>query len=444
MLAGVKNLISDAFGSHVDGGAQEDLHKLEFGDRNILLEKGNHFFIAVVFTGRANKDLISRIRSVIKEIEERFTNELQGWEGYTDAFDGIDLIIAKLLPSEKPKEREEVEEIEVPVPDIDEFYSEGEGIEVYDEDYGIDLDEGIKMPLDLQEEIVAKPKEEDLFVEEVLAEEEKTDELDLVLKEVMEEPIKEEVKATSLPPPGPLAAEEEESDLTDEQKQSLPPPPWMRDKKAETAQPIIEEEIPDEPEKPIIEEEIQAEKPIIEEEIQAEKPFIEEEIQAEKPFIEEEIQAEKPLIEEEIQTEKPFIEEEIPAEPEVEEEVPDEEEPAEKAKFERVSGKKEAAAPKIEEILETPKPSFDDSGVPASLIPAMTKDEVEEIKEDIVYDFECPTCGAGVSEEMKYCPSCGAEFIYDEEEVEEYECPSCGASVTPEMSKCPKCGVHFA
>jgi hypothetical protein len=29
MLAGVKNLISDAFGSQVDGGAQEDLHKLE-------------------------------------------------------------------------------------------------------------------------------------------------------------------------------------------------------------------------------------------------------------------------------------------------------------------------------------------------------------------------------------------------------------------------------
>jgi predicted RNA-binding Zn-ribbon protein involved in translation (DUF1610 family) len=67
---------------------------------------------------------------------------------------------------------------------------------------------------------------------------------------------------------------------------------------------------------------------------------------------------------------------------------------------------------------------------------------IEEFSEEILYEYECPSCGCGVSEEMTKCPACDAEFIVEEEE-EKYECPSCRASVTTDMTKCLRCDTEF-
>jgi hypothetical protein len=104
MLTGVKNLISDAF--IADESREKGLHKLEFGEKNILLEKGNHFFIAIVFSGVENKNLLEKIQVVIKEIEEKFGDVLENWTGDMHVFIDTDEILEPLLSLEKLSEEE--------------------------------------------------------------------------------------------------------------------------------------------------------------------------------------------------------------------------------------------------------------------------------------------------------------------------------------------------
>jgi rubrerythrin len=83
------------------------------------------------------------------------------------------------------------------------------------------------------------------------------------------------------------------------------------------------------------------------------------------------------------------------------------------------------------------------------LVTALTSpppvDVKEEFAEEILYDYECPSCGASLSENMTKCPTCGVEFLIEEEIIQGdvYECPSCHAYVTSEMTDCPGCDARF-
>jgi hypothetical protein len=112
MLTGIKNLISDAFAREEEGIKDEGLHKLEFGERNILLEKGYNFFIAIVFSGKENKKLLAKIQDVIQRFEEKFKDVLHKWKGDMEAFEGADEVIEPLLSLEKlsKEDREQLKE----------------------------------------------------------------------------------------------------------------------------------------------------------------------------------------------------------------------------------------------------------------------------------------------------------------------------------------------
>jgi hypothetical protein len=434
MLAGVKNLISDAFGREEGSDVQDHLRKLEFGDKNILLERGNHFFIAVVFSGRANKDLVSRIKSVITEIEERYSDELKGWEGYTDAFEGIDEIIATLLPKVQVVEEEEVkEEIYVEVPEIDEYYPDGtkkEGLdepyeeEVYEEEYE---DERIieELPERMPDSPVTVRSEtfKDVITEKLIEKEVEEDELDLVLKDYIDVPSSVDTKATLLPPPSKIGTKDmkfkRSGVLSDKEKLDLPPPPWMaKETKSESPKSEDETIITQGPETKI------EQKP----EMKAPEPVIEPEMKAPEPVLEErpEIKAPAPLVEEKPQVKAPLVDEI----------------PHKKAPEPVLEDKPEIKAP--EPDLKASEPAFEDK--PDMMAAPLVEDsEVEESEE---YEYECPTCESPISGEMTKCPGCGTEIQfeeeYEDEEGVEYECPSCGAAVSPDMTKCPSCGVHFS
>lgn len=66
-----------------------------------------------------------------------------------------------------------------------------------------------------------------------------------------------------------------------------------------------------------------------------------------------------------------------------------------------------------------------------------------ELPESTVEEFEetceaemniCPSCGAHVSANSKFCPNCGNKMI------NEYKCPSCGHVQKEKMKFCPECG----
>ena len=48
--------------------------------------------------------------------------------------------------------------------------------------------------------------------------------------------------------------------------------------------------------------------------------------------------------------------------------------------------------------------------------------------------IKCPSCGVPVSNDMKFCPSCGKEI------PSKKFCSHCGTEMNPNMCFCPKCG----
>jgi hypothetical protein len=116
MLTGVKDLISDAFVRGEEGKEEKGLQKLEFGEKSIFLEKGNKFFIAIIFTGIENKALFSKIDDVVNELEENYGDILESWDGDQKAFFGTSEIIWSLL-SNKAFSQEQQAALEEERPD---------------------------------------------------------------------------------------------------------------------------------------------------------------------------------------------------------------------------------------------------------------------------------------------------------------------------------------
>jgi predicted RNA-binding Zn-ribbon protein involved in translation (DUF1610 family) len=71
----------------------------------------------------------------------------------------------------------------------------------------------------------------------------------------------------------------------------------------------------------------------------------------------------------------------------------------------------------------------------------LTGERSPKKKEEEVFEFDCPECGAHIVGEVSRCPKCGVEFII--EEVEEFHCPVCGALLPPDATVCPNCGARF-
>lgn len=101
MLTGVKDLISDAFVRDGEGKEEKGLQKLEFGEKSIFLEKGSNFFIAIVFTGIENRALLKKIDDTAEDIENKYGDVLEIWDGDTKAFKGADAIVRGLLSFEE-------------------------------------------------------------------------------------------------------------------------------------------------------------------------------------------------------------------------------------------------------------------------------------------------------------------------------------------------------
>lgn len=77
------------------------LRKLEFGEKSVLIEKGDHLFLAVILHGKASKKVVAKMQRIVDEIEEEFSSKLKDWDGDLDALRGVG-DIAKKLYSKAP------------------------------------------------------------------------------------------------------------------------------------------------------------------------------------------------------------------------------------------------------------------------------------------------------------------------------------------------------
>jgi hypothetical protein len=97
MFAAIQDFVKDSF----KDVTSFTLRKLEFGEKSILIEKGDHLFLAVILHGKASKKVASKMARIVDEIEEIFSPTLRDWDGDLDALRGVS-DIAKKLYSKAP------------------------------------------------------------------------------------------------------------------------------------------------------------------------------------------------------------------------------------------------------------------------------------------------------------------------------------------------------
>jgi hypothetical protein len=92
MFVAVQDFVKDSFKDETSF----TLRKLDFGNRSVLVERGENIFLAVVLHGKVSKKATRRMRRVVSEIEEGYSLELFDWDGDLDKVRGINDIMKKL------------------------------------------------------------------------------------------------------------------------------------------------------------------------------------------------------------------------------------------------------------------------------------------------------------------------------------------------------------
>ena len=85
MLTAIQDFIKDAFKDKTKFG----LRRLDFGDSEIRLKRGNGFFIAVVLKGEEPKNLEEKLNKTIEKIEAKYGNILPNWKGNLGEVRGV-------------------------------------------------------------------------------------------------------------------------------------------------------------------------------------------------------------------------------------------------------------------------------------------------------------------------------------------------------------------
>jgi hypothetical protein len=108
MFTAVQDFTRDSFANFKQNGESDEenwkLKKLEFQSNNIILERGDLVYLAVVFTGRPGKKLKNDLKDLRMEIESKYNDVLVKWDGDLDPLVGIDDVIKEYSIIKKVKQ----------------------------------------------------------------------------------------------------------------------------------------------------------------------------------------------------------------------------------------------------------------------------------------------------------------------------------------------------
>jgi hypothetical protein len=93
MFTAVQEFIKDSFGRTSDAG----LKRMDFGEQKILIEHGSTFFLSSILEGGEPRYLPLYMIEVIKEVQEKYGEVLDGWQGNYSQLEGIDDVVRKLM-----------------------------------------------------------------------------------------------------------------------------------------------------------------------------------------------------------------------------------------------------------------------------------------------------------------------------------------------------------
>jgi uncharacterized repeat protein (TIGR01451 family) len=94
ILIGMFKVIQDFVKDSFAKGTDDLMKSMEVGERKIIIERGQHHFISVVYRGQDRGSLAERVGKVSRLIDRRFGIALENWSGDLDELRGL----ASILP----------------------------------------------------------------------------------------------------------------------------------------------------------------------------------------------------------------------------------------------------------------------------------------------------------------------------------------------------------
>jgi hypothetical protein len=107
MFTAVQEFVRDSFQKGEVG-----LKKLEIGDKNVVIEKGRSAYVALIYSGWPPKDVFDMLPMLLSDVEERYKDRLERWNGTMKAVKGVDKMLQEFMASQfKPGTWHDEEEI---------------------------------------------------------------------------------------------------------------------------------------------------------------------------------------------------------------------------------------------------------------------------------------------------------------------------------------------
>ncbi len=92
MFTAVQNFVKDAFAE----GEKDTLKRMDYGDKTVLIHKGNHVLLAMFFKGGEPDWALDSMKSFVEDIEERYEGKLEDWSGDHGKLTGVEKMMNSL------------------------------------------------------------------------------------------------------------------------------------------------------------------------------------------------------------------------------------------------------------------------------------------------------------------------------------------------------------
>ena len=92
MFTAVQEFVKDSFQKGEVG-----LKKLEIGDKNVVIEKGQFAYVALIYSGWPTKEVFKTLALLLQDVEERYTGRLEKWNGTMKAVKGVEKMLSDFM-----------------------------------------------------------------------------------------------------------------------------------------------------------------------------------------------------------------------------------------------------------------------------------------------------------------------------------------------------------
>ncbi|MBA3045551.1 MAG: tetratricopeptide repeat protein [Candidatus Thermoplasmatota archaeon] len=112
MLTAVQDFVKDSFGGGESGTQKGGLGKLEYMNTKIFIEHGDLVYLAAVTSGEEHPDMKLEIKKVLAEIENKYFDILETWNGDIDSLSGS-LVLLESIVDRKFRVKRSLENINI-------------------------------------------------------------------------------------------------------------------------------------------------------------------------------------------------------------------------------------------------------------------------------------------------------------------------------------------